>query len=57
MPIVGMARASWNLDKLKERARSSVQNAGDFDAACFAKLAALLRMSMATTRILRPTPN
>lgn len=25
MPIVGMARANWNLDKLKERARSSVQ--------------------------------
>jgi glucose-6-phosphate 1-dehydrogenase len=43
MPIVGMARANWNLDKLKERARSSVQNAGDFDDACFAKLAALLR--------------
>jgi glucose-6-phosphate 1-dehydrogenase len=43
MPIVGMARANWNLDKLKERARSSVQNAGDFDAAAFAKLAALLR--------------
>jgi glucose-6-phosphate 1-dehydrogenase len=43
MPIVGMARASWNLDKLKERARSSVQNAGDFDDASFAKLAALLR--------------
>jgi glucose-6-phosphate 1-dehydrogenase len=43
MPIVGMARANWNLDKLKERARSSVQNAGDFDDACFARLAALLR--------------
>jgi len=43
MPIVGMARANWNLDKLKERARSSVQNAGDFDDAAFAKLAALLR--------------
>ncbi len=43
MPIVGMARASWNLDKLKERARSSVQNAGDFDDTSFAKLASLLR--------------
>jgi glucose-6-phosphate 1-dehydrogenase len=43
MPIVGMARASWNLEKLKERARSSVQNAVDFDDACFAKLASLLR--------------
>ena len=43
MPIVGMARARWNLDKLKERARSSVQNAGDFDDAGFAKLAGLLR--------------
>ncbi len=30
-PIIGMARAGWNLDKLKERARDSVQQSGDFD--------------------------
>jgi glucose-6-phosphate 1-dehydrogenase len=43
IPIIGMARAGWNLDKLKERARDSVQHSGDFDEKSFAKLAALLR--------------
>jgi len=43
IPIIGMARAGWNLDKLKERARDSIQHSGDFDAGCFAKFAALLR--------------
>jgi glucose-6-phosphate 1-dehydrogenase len=43
IPIIGMARAGWNLDKLKDRARDSVKNSGDYDEASFAKLAALLR--------------
>lgn len=43
IPIIGMARAGWNLDKLKERARDSVQKSAEFDAQSFAKLAALLR--------------
>ncbi|HEX3602501.1 MAG TPA: glucose-6-phosphate dehydrogenase [Steroidobacteraceae bacterium] len=43
IPIIGMARAGWTLDKLKERARDSVQQSGDYDAASFDKLAALLR--------------
>jgi glucose-6-phosphate 1-dehydrogenase len=43
IPIIGMARAGWNLDKLKDRARDSVKQAGDLDEATFAKLAALLR--------------
>ena len=43
IPIIGMARAGWTLDKLKERARDSVQQGGDFDEADFAKLTALLR--------------
>jgi glucose-6-phosphate 1-dehydrogenase len=43
IPIIGMARAGWDLDKLKERARDSVQHNGDFDEQSFAKLAALLR--------------
>ena len=43
IPIIGMARAGWNLDKLRERARSSILAAGDFEESCFAKLAALLR--------------
>src|SRR5271167_3560726 len=43
IPIVGMARAGWNLDKLRERARDSIQHSGDYDADCFAKFSALLR--------------
>jgi glucose-6-phosphate 1-dehydrogenase len=43
IPIIGMARAGWNLEKLKERARDSVQHSGDFDEQSFGKLAALLR--------------
>ncbi len=43
IPIIGMARAGWTLDKLKQRARDSIQQDGNFEAACFDKLAALLR--------------
>jgi glucose-6-phosphate 1-dehydrogenase len=43
VPIIGMARAGWTLDKLKDRARESIEHAGDLDAAVFAKLAAQLR--------------
>jgi glucose-6-phosphate 1-dehydrogenase len=42
IPIIGMARAGWNLDKLKDRARDSVKNSGTFDEQSFGKLAALL---------------
>src|ERR1700722_17367487 len=41
-PIIGMARAGWTLEKLRDRARDSVQAAGDFEPECFAKLSALL---------------
>src|ERR1700722_2109138 len=43
IPIIGMARAGWTLEKLRDRARESVQAAGDFEPECFAKLSALLR--------------
>ena len=43
IPIIGMAREGWTLDKLKQRARESIQEAGDFEAGCFEKLAAQLR--------------
>jgi glucose-6-phosphate 1-dehydrogenase len=44
MPVIGMARAGWSLDKLKARARESVEQGGDFDAACFEKFAAHLSL-------------
>jgi glucose-6-phosphate 1-dehydrogenase len=43
IPIIGIARGGFNLDKLKERARDSVKNGGDYDEQSFDKLAALLR--------------
>jgi glucose-6-phosphate 1-dehydrogenase len=43
IPVIGMARDGWTLDKLKERARESVKKSGDFDEKTFAKLAALMR--------------
>jgi glucose-6-phosphate 1-dehydrogenase len=42
LPIIGVARAGWNLDKLRERARASIEQSREFDAATFAKLAAQL---------------
>ena len=43
IPIIGMAREGWTLDKLKARARDSIEHNGDFEAGCFEKLAAQLR--------------
>ncbi len=43
IPVIGIARAGWTLENLRERARESVQAAGDFEPDCLAKLAALLR--------------
>ena len=43
MPIIGMARAGWNLDKLRERAYDSLVHNGGVDADAFAKLSAQLR--------------
>jgi glucose-6-phosphate 1-dehydrogenase len=43
IPIIGMARAGWDLEKLRERARQSLEHAGEFEPECFAKLSAQLR--------------
>jgi glucose-6-phosphate 1-dehydrogenase len=43
MPIVGMARAGWTLDRLRERARASVEHNGGLDGEAFARLSAQLR--------------
>src|ERR1700691_5337085 len=43
VPIIGVAKAGWNLDKLKARARDSLEKHGGVDAAAFAKLCELLR--------------
>src|SRR5665213_224732 len=43
IPVVGVAKAGWNLDRLKERARDSIAKHGGVDEAAFAKLTSLLQ--------------
>ena len=37
MPIIGMARTGWTLDKLRERARDSLEQNGGGNTAAVAK--------------------
>src|SRR3954452_16092927 len=43
VPVIGVARAGWNLDQLRAPARDSVDKHGGLDPSAFAKLSALLR--------------
>src|SRR5215475_4331434 len=43
VPVIGVAKAGWNLDQLRARAKDSVEKHGGLDPAAFAKLAGLLR--------------
>ena len=43
VPVIGVAKAAWNLDQLKARARDSVEKHGGLDPAAFGKLSAMLR--------------
>jgi glucose-6-phosphate 1-dehydrogenase len=43
VPIIGVAKAGWNLDQLKTRAKDSLEQHGGLDAAAWEKLASLLR--------------
>ncbi len=43
MPVIGMARAGWTLDKLRERAHESLKQNGGVDADAFAQLSAQLQ--------------
>jgi glucose-6-phosphate 1-dehydrogenase len=42
-PVIGVAKAGWNLDQLKARARDSVEKHGGLNTAAFEKLCGLLR--------------
>ena len=43
VPVIGVAKAGWNLDQLKARAKDSVEKHGGIDSAAFEKLSGLLR--------------
>ena len=43
VPIIGMARGGWTLEKLRERAREGIERNGGIDAKAFAKLSERLQ--------------
>src|SRR5579884_4411422 len=43
IPIVGVAKAGWNLDQLRARARESVEKHGGLDREAFDRMCRLLR--------------
>src|SRR6516225_7381058 len=43
VPVIGVAKAGWNLDQLKARAKDSLEKHGGLDPAAWDKLSPLLR--------------
>ena len=43
VPVIGVAKAGWNLEQFRERAHDSLEKHGGVDAAAFGKLNSLLR--------------
>src|ERR1700676_4610185 len=43
VPVIGVAKAGWNLDQFRARAQDSLEKHGGADAAAFNKLSSLLR--------------
>ncbi|HVU90080.1 MAG TPA: glucose-6-phosphate dehydrogenase [Pirellulales bacterium] len=43
MPVIGVARAGWNVDQLRDRARASIKEHGRFDESAFAKLSSRMK--------------
>ncbi len=43
VPVIGVAKGGWNLDRLRARAKESIGKHGDMDSAVFEKLSGLLR--------------
>src|SRR5271165_5161446 len=43
VPVIGVAKAGWNLDQLRARAHDSLEKHGGVDAAAFQQLSSLLR--------------
>src|SRR6266481_4847144 len=43
VPVIGVARGGWNLDRLKDRAKDSLEKHGGLDPTAFDKLCGLLR--------------
>ena len=57
VPIIGVAKAGWNLEQLIARARDSLEKHGGLDPAAFEKLSRLLRYAAIGTRRLTASGN
>ncbi|MBC7778979.1 MAG: glucose-6-phosphate dehydrogenase [Proteobacteria bacterium] len=44
IPVIGIARGGWNLNRLQAHVRSSLEQTDGFDEAVFARLCALMRL-------------
>src|SRR5262249_28697147 len=42
-PVIGVAKAGWNLEQLRARAKDSLEKHGGLDPAAFGRLSSLLR--------------
>jgi len=43
VPVIGVARSDWSIDRLVARAKDAVEKSGDFDEKAFSRLARMLR--------------
>jgi glucose-6-phosphate 1-dehydrogenase len=43
VPVIGVAKSGWNLEKFRQRAKDSIQQHGEFDQQVFDRLSKLLR--------------
>jgi glucose-6-phosphate 1-dehydrogenase len=43
LPVIGIAKAGWNVDQLRARAKDSLEKHGGLDSPAFEKLSRLLR--------------
>ena len=43
VPVIGVAKAGWNLQQMQARAKDSLEQHGGLDEAAFAKVCSLLR--------------
>src|ERR1700761_174325 len=43
VPVIGVAKAGWNIDQFRERAHDSLEKHGGVDPAAFSTLSGLLR--------------
>ena len=50
VPVIGVAKAGWNLDELKARAKDSLEKHGGLDPAAFAMFSEMTRIRPACAR-------